>query len=166
MRFVFSVFFILLTTINAQVTFEKIFERNYSELPFGLRIENSGIYSISSFDVDQNNIVFKTYDNNDAYKFGLQSDIVNQEKSLFKYDALLNNDINILEYAESISEDEEILISKKIFVGENQISVVDKNGKLIFNNSEVAFVNVSPDKLILFSEYLDKKQIKMNYNID
>jgi hypothetical protein len=90
MRFVFSVFFILLTTINAQVTFEKIFERNYSELPFGLRIENSGIYSISSFDVDQNNIVFKTYDNNNAYKFGLQSDIVTQEKSLFKYDALLN----------------------------------------------------------------------------
>lgn len=164
MRFVFSVFFILLTTINAQVTFEKIFERNYSELPFGLRIENSGIYSISSFDVDQNNIVFKTYDNNDAYKFGLQSDIVNQEKSLFKYDALLNNDINILEYAESISEDEEILISKKIFVGENQISVVDKNGKLIFNNSEVAFVNVSPDKLILFSEYLDKKQIEIFFN--
>jgi len=163
MRFVFSVIFILLTTINAQVTFEKIFEKNYSELPFGLRIENSGIYSVSSFDVDKNNIAFKTYDDNKVYRFEKNQKTFIEENALLRYDVILKKNVNVLEFVDKVDE-KDILITKKIFFDENQITVIDKNGQLILNNSAVAFVNVSPNKLLLFSEYLEKKKIEIFFD--
>ncbi len=48
---------------------EVIFEKSYSELPFPVRIENSGIYSIASFDVNNSLVSFSSFDEKGVFTY-------------------------------------------------------------------------------------------------
>ncbi len=61
--------FVLIITLSFSLFAQEIiFEKEYSQFPFDLRIENSGIYSIASFDVDNNLISFTSASVNNVRK--------------------------------------------------------------------------------------------------
>jgi len=58
---------LLTTAINySQII---IYEESYEKLPFPLRIDNSGIYSIASFDIENDVIYFSSFNSNIEYEF-------------------------------------------------------------------------------------------------
>ena len=69
----FILLIFITTFINPQVKVEKIFEKSYNQLPFNIRVENSGIYGIAKFDVRDDLITFSTYDHNELFQFGKSS---------------------------------------------------------------------------------------------
>lgn len=54
---------------NAQVSHQIIFEKKYSDLPFGIRYENSGNYSAASFDVIGDSVFLSSFNVPVIYKF-------------------------------------------------------------------------------------------------
>ncbi|MCU7503023.1 MAG: T9SS type A sorting domain-containing protein [Ignavibacteria bacterium] len=60
--FVFS-----FSSVAGQAVFTKLAEKKYSDLPVNLRIENSGIYCISSFDLDKDGIWLNAFDSPVSY---------------------------------------------------------------------------------------------------
>ncbi|MCU7491651.1 MAG: T9SS type A sorting domain-containing protein [Ignavibacteria bacterium] len=60
--FVFSI-----GSVNGQAVFTKLAEKRYSDLPVNLRIENSGIYCISSFDLVKDDIWLNAFDSPVSY---------------------------------------------------------------------------------------------------
>jgi len=53
----------------AQVSHQIIFDKKYVELPFGIRIENSGNYSAASFDVSGKDVLFSSFNDLKIYHF-------------------------------------------------------------------------------------------------
>jgi hypothetical protein len=143
-----------MVSINAQIMVEKIFEKKYSELPFSLRIENSGIYSIASFDVEGNQIAFKSYDDNKAYLFDVTTNQYSSDESTLSYDVVLSDNkilskINIPEnYPGSPFQ------SKKIFSDDVTVIAFDEDGVLKSGNKILASVMVTPEMLEISSDYL------------
>lgn len=142
------------STLVAQVNVEKVFEKKYTELPFTLRIENSGIYSISSFDIEGNTIAFKTYDNALVYLYDKQSQSFTTENAAPSFDVVLSNQKVLQKNFSLVVENDFPTISKKVFAENNTEIVSDNNGKLISNGKVIALVKVSPDLLELNSVYL------------
>lgn len=63
MKKLFILFVIIsITQLNAQVDFEEVLSKSYEELPFGIRVENSGVYGITGFEVEEETFRFNTYD--------------------------------------------------------------------------------------------------------
>ncbi|MDP2302305.1 MAG: T9SS type A sorting domain-containing protein [Ignavibacteria bacterium] len=147
-------FTLFLISVNAQINIQKIFDKKYSELPFPLRIENSGIYSIASFDINNDNIAFKTYDESNAYLFESSKNRFCKIESQLAYDVVLtekNISSKIVIDEENISSSTQV---KKVFADETAIITIDQNGELKSNNVIIASVKVTPDMLSLFSNYL------------
>ena len=66
-RFLLILILLLTTAINySQII---IYEESYEKLPFPLRIDNSGIYSIASFDIENDVIYFSSFNSNTEYEF-------------------------------------------------------------------------------------------------
>ncbi len=60
--------FIMINVSFGQAVFTKLLEKKYSDLPIHIRIENSGIYGISSFDVEENNIWIQDFDTHEIHQ--------------------------------------------------------------------------------------------------
>lgn len=60
----------------AQESYQIVFDKKYSELPFGIRFEYSGNYSAASFDVSGKDFLFSSFNDSKIYKF-------NNEKNQF-----------------------------------------------------------------------------------
>ncbi len=58
---------LIINTAFGQAVFTKLIEKKYSDLLVKVRIENSGIYAISSFDVDNGNIWIQDFDSQNIY---------------------------------------------------------------------------------------------------
>ena len=112
-------------SISAQKKTEIVFQKNYNELPFPLRIENSGIYAISGFDILNDKIAFKTYDNNYTYVFSKGSDKVEVINSLLNNDAVIFSDNNLNIKDKYIDESENSYKSIRIFA--TSLDSVDKS---------------------------------------
>jgi Secretion system C-terminal sorting domain len=52
----------------AQPTMAKIFHANYNELPFGLRVENSGIYAMAAFEVTNGSVLMRGYTSPEVFE--------------------------------------------------------------------------------------------------
>jgi hypothetical protein len=156
MRLVLGVlwFTFCMISINAQIMVEKVFEKKYRELPFSLRIENSGIYSIASFDVEGNKIALKSYDDNKAYLFDVTTNQYSSDESTLSYDVVLSDNkilskINIPEnYAGAPFQ------SKKIFSNDVTVIAFDEDGVLMSGDRILASVKVTPEMLEISSDYL------------
>ena len=53
--------------LSAQVKNSIIFEKKYSDIPVKMRTENCGVYFISSFDIDKDNIWLTSFDSGESY---------------------------------------------------------------------------------------------------
>ncbi len=153
---ILSLLLLSFLSLSAQINFETVFQKSYSDLPFSLRIENSGIYAVSSFDIYENQIALKTYDDSFVYLFLKGKEDFQKINSIYEYDAVINNE-NII--SNGIDQNELPIITKKIFGNNQSQNAIDKNGKLFLNNSLAVSVKISQDKLELFSEFLlDRKK--------
>ncbi|HEX2868999.1 MAG TPA: T9SS type A sorting domain-containing protein [Ignavibacteriales bacterium] len=63
----FLYFVISIGSAAGQAVFTKLAEKNYSDLPVNLKIDNSGIYCISSFDLDKDGIWLNAFDSPVSY---------------------------------------------------------------------------------------------------
>ena len=62
--------FVLIISLSYNLFSQKIiFEKEYSNFPFDIRIENSGIYSIASFDVNDDFISFTSFNQAGVFNF-------------------------------------------------------------------------------------------------
>ncbi|MGE5401836.1 MAG: T9SS type A sorting domain-containing protein [Ignavibacteriales bacterium] len=63
----FLCFILSIGSVAGQAVITKLAEKKYSDLPINLRIENSGIYCISSFDLDKDDIWLNAFDSPVSY---------------------------------------------------------------------------------------------------
>lgn len=109
---------------------EIIFEKEYSNFPFGLRIENSGIYSIASFDVDKNLISFSSF--NKAGIFTFKDDQFHLTDTQLKQGSdFANNTVKIF--------DSESGLLKKNYL----------NGLSVLNSNDGIYISTLGDELII-----------------
>ncbi len=62
-------FFVVMFFASTIYSQEIIYEEYYNNLPFPIRIDNSGIYSIASFDVENDVIYFSSFSSNSIFKY-------------------------------------------------------------------------------------------------
>ncbi len=67
-KYLLSIIF-LASNLFASPNFEIIYQQEYKNLPFNIEIENSGIYSIASFDVNSDTVLFSSFNVPGIYKF-------------------------------------------------------------------------------------------------
>ncbi|MBX2975868.1 MAG: C40 family peptidase, partial [Ignavibacteriaceae bacterium] len=151
----------LSSILFSQINFETIFEKNYSELPFKVRIENCGIYSISSYDVSDNQIAFKSYDNNLLYKFNRENGSLETSISNYLYDAVIKSEVSLAKGLNRSLDQPQNL--KKVFSQNDFKLFADDNGIITSVDGVIASVNVNPEKLEIYSQYLKNKSLVVSF---
>ena len=169
MKFILS-FFTTALMVNAsfgQTGFTKLIEKKYSDLPVKLRIENSGIYAISSFDVDNGNIWIQDFDTQNIYR------IKENQKQQAANPVRIGKDFmvesNSLEnsplqnYKSSIEKGG--LSFKKSFLSNNQKVFIDNGGVLSDGVDDSIIVQVQNKNNLQINYYLSKfnKIFKINF---
>lgn len=71
MKFFFHLLLFSVITFSQTVQYDIIFTKNYQELPFPVRITNSGIYAVEDFLVNNDIIEFSAYNSGTLFSFGL-----------------------------------------------------------------------------------------------
>ncbi len=136
MNKLFFAFLILLLTNNIFAQ-KIIFEEVYSNLPFELKMDNSGIYSIASFDVLDEVISFSSFTKAGIYEFKngkyLLENKIHKSGCDFIVGANIKN--NILQKNISNTEDEGNSIFRKNFLNEKSV-LKDNNGVITGTNGE------------------------------
>jgi len=125
--------------VTAQITHQIIYAKKYSELPFGIRMENSGNYSVASFDVVSDSIFFTTFNDSKIYKY-FSNELSNQN-SLSKrvIDLVKGIDENeVQKIIQAIEEKSSGSSSslKKLFYGKQRV-LKDEGGILSGTDGEV-----------------------------
>jgi len=64
-----SFLFIFSISLYPQVATQKIFEKTYEQLPFKIRVENSGIYGVAMFNVEKDLVTISSYDQQNVFQF-------------------------------------------------------------------------------------------------
>jgi hypothetical protein len=142
-----ALYLLLNSFVTAQVTHRIIFEKKYAELPFGIRIENSGNYSAASFDVVSDSVFFSTFNDSKIYKY-FSSELSNQH-SLGNREIDFVKGIDENEALKIMQGDEEKSVNpsalyKKLFYGKPRV-LKDDGGILSSKDGEI-FVKVKVEK--------------------
>ncbi len=104
---------LILTNLFSQ---QIVFEKKYSQLPFNIRIENSGIYSIASFDVKDDLISFSAFNKTEIYNF--------KNSNLYSTKANLKAETDFIAEDSESSDNETLLLKKNYY---NGLSVLNDN---------------------------------------
>ena len=147
-QLLFLLLFIIQSYLPAQVTHEVILSQKYSELPFGVRTENSGNYSVASFDVAGDQVLFTTFNDLKKYQYNSKS---NQLVSTLKRNNLDFASDQSMPNMKSLSqrvEEQLNLLSKKIFYGKPE-TLTDEGGILSGQDGEVMRVKIKNDAQLL-----------------
>ncbi len=101
-------FLVFANLIYSQVQFTKIFKKDYNQIPIKVRIENSGIYGVSSFDVKDGIVCLNSFDDNSSYIF---------DKNLAE--KILHSDNSIKDFTFDFKPEQKELTSDKIDLVKN-----------------------------------------------
>ena len=142
-----------------------IYEDKYENLPFPLRIENSGIYSIASFDVDNNGLYFSSFNSDKEFEFKNSG---YSEKQLLQQskDFIANYEANISSLKKSstnLAPKENYTLKKNY---KNGLSILkDFNGEIIGSNGEEIKIIVPDRNKLIIKSNLDNKdnEFQINY---
>ncbi len=156
--------FILLMTAAAIYSQEIIFEKTYINSPIKPRIENSGIYSISSFDLDADAIYFFSFNNQSVFKYNRNAN-TNDLTGLSgnKYSAgLIANEVQLNNMTDGSSSNEAVAFKKSFYGG---VSLLKDNGGEIFGykGEEVKVIVPSKNELRLEHNLTGNSQ-KLQFN--
>ena len=109
--------FVLIITLSFSLFAQEIiFEKEYSQFPFDLRIENSGIYSIASFDVDNHLISFTSFNTAGIFEF--------KDDKFYSSDSKLKQGSDFISNKYQSLQSETSLIKKNYF---NRLSILNDN---------------------------------------
>ena len=148
----------ILLFLSATLLFsqEVVFETTYSKLPFKLQIENSGIYSIASFDVDNESIYFSSFTKPGIFKasnIGFTSSNIHEEGNDFIVDINILGKVN---EPNDKSYRETILLKKNYWI--NKSVLRDNGGMISGSNGERITIAVPSRNSLIINNNL--KEIK------
>ncbi len=137
-------FIFIITLSNNLFSQEIIFEKEYSHFPIEIRIENSGIYSIASFDVDNDLISFTSFN---------QAGVFN-----FKDDKFYSTDFQLKQGSDFICNNSESSKNNSISIKKNYF-----NGLSILNGNDGVYKSKLGDELIIAVP--NRNELIINSNI-
>ncbi len=152
-KYIFSVI-LLSVNLFALPNYETIYQQEYKNLPFGIEIENSGIYSIASFDVTGDTIVFSSFNKTGIYKFYSNKFIRKTNTAFAGKDFISRIKINSVSILNKLSDQRKTTrqLYRKNFLKKNSY-LVDNNGKLTGIDNEKILLKVkSRNNLIIETE--------------
>ncbi|MDP4116794.1 MAG: hypothetical protein Q8903_11705, partial [Bacteroidota bacterium] len=138
--------------LNAQVNFLKIFEKKYSDIPIQMRTENCGVYFISSFDIDKDNIWLTACDSQESYCYNnnklVNKVITNNSTKDFIFSSKDLQKLNSTAPAYKFNN----VKYKKIFIN---------NTENIFSDTDGELLNLKNDKISISVK--NKNELDINY---
>ncbi len=162
----FTIFMFMMSIVYGQVNIERIFEIKHIDLPEKIRIDNSGIYAISDFCVDDNIIYLKTHDTKTVYKYEGKniSKLLNTNGTIYIKDNNLESTDNCEALSRTI-KNEHFFGKDGSYKGTSGKSIdifVNDFGELIINDSENLNKIEIKNKNIFFADLIGK-DFKDNY---
>jgi hypothetical protein len=141
-----------------------IFESRYEKLPFNIRIDNSGIYSIASFNVEKDGIYFSSFIDKTIYKYeaGKRFSVAHQKyvykdvPALFKKNSLPIDDLS----------NNTFTFQKNYFNGNSLL--INTGGNITGSYGEEIKVIVSNRNELIIQSNIENanKKITLNFNSD
>ena len=132
----------------SQPQLSTVFEARYADLPFDLRIENSGIYGVASFDVVENDVLMSTYDSPKIFRY--RSGVLQKTSEGTKIGADVLSGMPTAELDGSTISQYTTL--KKSFVSGGRRMFADRGGLLTNSNNESITLRVV-DRTLAFVRY-------------
>lgn len=155
-KIVFLILSINFCFTYSQIKFSKVFEKSYDELPIKFRIDNSGVYGISSFDISDDKISLTSFDNPYSYIYhnNRTEKVVQSENQLkdFVIDFRIESERLVKNKFQSPVNNK--LIFKKSYLENNQSLFLDADGRL--SNSVGDEINVS---------VINRNQLKIDFDL-
>ncbi len=158
----FAISILLLTNnIFAQ---KIIFEEVYSNLPFELKIDNSGIYSIASFDVLDEVISFSSFTKAGIYEFKNGKYLLENKMHKSGYDFIVGANIknNILQKNINDTKDKGNSIFRKNFLDEKSV-LKDNNGVITGTNGERITIAVPNKNTLIIKSNIYKIRSEISF---
>ena len=165
MKRILVLFSLLLFTIqNYSQTI--IYEESYNNFPFSMRIDNSGIYLIASFDIENDIIYFSSFNNDKVYEYRNQTyseraTTLSQNKDfLFNFET----EIPVLKKSNITSPPDEVYTLKKNFSNGKSI-LKDVGGNISGSNGEEIKIIVPDRNQLIIESNLENAntEIQINY---
>lgn len=136
-----TAFLLTQSLLSAQVLHQIIFDKKYSELPFGIRIENSGNYSAASFDVKEKELYFSTFNDAKIYRYisaKNEFNVIGERKS---NDLSEDSSPTETQASNLTKETSSGVLLKKVFKGQPTF-INDNGGLLVGANGEEIKIEV------------------------
>lgn len=151
-------FFIMMFAASVNYSQEIIYEEEYNNLPFQLRIDNSGIYSIASFDVKNDVIYLSSFNSNSIFKYTgnkyyQESGSLNIEKDFVAGFRISNPHLN---KGVAKSNTKEVVTYKKNFSNGNSLLKDDGGDITGSNGEEIRIIVPNKNELIVESNLKDR----------
>ena len=148
-KFLLITFSLLLNNLlTAQVSYQVIIEKAYSDLPFGIRMETSGNYSVASFDVVSDSVFFSTFNDSTIYKYAPNKNFIQVAAKKSTLDFVRGiEEIDNQRAAQIISPNSDFLL-KKVFYGKSE-TLKDEGGILSGSEGEVIKIRVEQNDRLL-----------------
>jgi len=67
--FLFAILIFSTVTVFSQQSYKVIFDKKYGDLPFKVEMDNARIYSVSSFDINKDTVLFSSFTRTGIFKF-------------------------------------------------------------------------------------------------
>ena len=131
-------FLLFANLIYSQVQFTKIFEKDYNQIPIKVRIDNSGIYGVSSFDFKDGVICLNSFDDNSSYIFnnGSSEKILRTNNEIKDFTLDFKTDLQDLTANRLNLTEKSNLKFRKSYLESSPTLFLDVDGNLIGSNGE------------------------------
>ncbi len=162
----FLLILILLSLTIASYPQKIVYEESYDKFPFPLRIDNSGIYSIASFDIEKDAFYFSSFNSNSEYEFKggiyskISTDLLHNKDFIAGYEIKTST----LRKEEAASSLKEIYTFKKNFLNGKSV-LKDVGGNISGSNGEEIQVIVPNRNQLILKSNLNElyNEITINY---
>jgi len=166
-RIFFLIFLGAISYTLSQVQNSKIFEKKYDEIPIKVRIDNSGIYGISSFDVSANEICLTSFDDSQSYSYN-QNEFI---KISHMYNVIKDFTLDFsVEQEKFFREDlystpNNKITFKKSYLQNNSSLFIDKGGILSNKNGDrITITVVNRSELKIDFEILNTQSLPNGFS--
>lgn len=165
-KFLAIIFLLCSPIIFSQVKYQKIFENNYDDIPIKIRIDNSGIYGISSFDVDGDKIYLNSFDDKSVYSYEGESFFKNTRSNIYLKDFVSGFESEQINFIERNSEafSNKKVTFKKSYLDRSRSLFIDEGGILSNENGDMIKVTVvNRNELKIDFDFVNSQALPENF---
>jgi len=160
-------FLLFANLIYSQVQFTKIFEKDYNQIPIEVRIDNSGIYAVSSFDVKDGVVCLNSFDDNSSYIFnnGNSEKVLRADNEIKDFTLDFKTDLQTLTANRSSPTQRSNLKFRKSYLKNSPTLFLDVDGNLNGSNGEnISLIVETKSNLKITSNLQNlKNNIELNF---